>query len=472
MDKTRWLVILSIAGLLASCRVTAQDVVGPGSTTQGDILRGQGQLLKGMAWYELSAARARELDLKTARELEQWNRDVYEAYQRELTASAARRRSVRNERVGEAKKGVAEREQRLRTRPTVEDIQSGDALNALLLDLSDPSISESAWRYAKVPLPESLAIPRLIFRFAPRRGDKTAQSLTSTLIALGRLEVRGRWPAYLAIDELSQERRAYEQAYARVKAQSLEGKLTLGAILELDKAVDALDARARTAVPSARNFRAAAVQTVDGIKKAAKMFDASTIGFAQEMIADTHNHLAQTVGELLAFMRKYRLMFAPADGTPGVAEEYGRLYRLLQQQKVTLGLPAPTDQPHGRVDTANAETKNLQEVWSLKSNEMNGRILPRIPSENWTLTHDRDTIVVKRDGRLHYSGNCKVDPMKSPKEIDYVISEGRGQGTVMMGIYELNGDTLRVCVEKTRPEKFESLVGAGHQLLYYIRVRP
>jgi hypothetical protein len=118
--------------------------------------------------------------------------------------------------------------------------------------------------------------------------------------------------------------------------------LTLGVILELDKAVDALDARARTAVPIARNFRAAAVQTVDGMKKAAGMFDASTIGFAQEMIADTHNHRAQTVGELLAFMRKYRLLFAPADKRPEDAEQYVRLYRLLRQQKDLFGDKAGT----------------------------------------------------------------------------------------------------------------------------------
>jgi hypothetical protein len=256
---------------------------------------------------------------------------------------------VRTERLSDAKRRLAEREQRLRTKPTVDDIQSGDALNALLLDLSDPSISESSWRYAKVPLPESLAIPRLIFQFAPRRGDKTSQSLTRSLIALGRLDVEGCWPVYLAIDELSRERQTYERAYARVKAQSLEGKLTLGAIFELDKAVEALDARARTTVPPARNFRSAAVQTVDGIKKAAGMFDASTIGFAQEMIVDTHNHRAQTVGELLAFMRKYRLLFAAADKRPEDAEQYLRLYRLLRQQKDLFGDKAGAPPPEASI---------------------------------------------------------------------------------------------------------------------------
>ncbi len=334
--------ILWFFAMITGPSIVAQDLVLPGSTVEGDILRGQGHVLKGMAWYELNAARARELDVKTAHELDQWNREVYEAYERELAASAARRRSVRNERQADANRRLAERDQRLRTKPSVDDIQSGDALNALLLDLSDPTISESVWRHATVRLPDSLAIPRLIFQFAARRGDRNSQALTKSLIALGRLDVEDRWPAYLAIDELAPERQAYEKAYVKVKVQSLEGKLTLSAILELDKAVDALDVKAKMAVPTARNFRSAAVQTVDGMKKAAGMFDASTIGFAQEMIADTHNHRAQSVGELLGFMRKYRLLFAPADKRPEDAEQYIRLYRLLRQQKDLFGDKAGT----------------------------------------------------------------------------------------------------------------------------------
>jgi hypothetical protein len=337
VDKARWVAFLLFLVMVSAPWVRAQDVVQPGSTVEGDILRSQGQFLKGMAWYELNAARARELDVKTARELDRWNREVYEAYERELSASSARRRSVRNERQADAKRRLPEREQRLRTKPTVDDVQNGDALNALLLDLCDPTISESAWRYARVALPDSLAIPRLIFQFAARRGDRNSQSLTKSLIALGRLDTEDRWPAYLAIDELSSERREYDNAYRKIKAQSLEGNLTLRAILELDKAVAGLDVKAKTAVPTARNFRSAAVQTVDGMKKAAGMFDASTNEFAQEMIADTHNHRAQTVGELLAFMRKYRLLFAPADKRPEDAEQYIRLYRLLRQQKELFG---------------------------------------------------------------------------------------------------------------------------------------
>ena len=193
MNRAKSLAIVWISVTVPFQAVRAQDVVLPGSTIEGDVLRGQGQFLKGMAWYELNAARARELDVQTSRELDQWNREVYEAYgePRALRVPARARRSVRNERQADAKRRLAEREQRLRTKPTVDDIQSGDALNALLTDLSDPTISESTWRYAKVALPDSLAIPRLIFQFAARGGDKNSQALTKGLIALGRLGRRG-----------------------------------------------------------------------------------------------------------------------------------------------------------------------------------------------------------------------------------------------------------------------------------------
>jgi hypothetical protein len=73
-----------VAGSLAQLSyLSAQDVVYPGSNAQGDILRGQGQFLKGMAWHEISAARSREFDSRTAIEQERWNREVYEAYSRQ-----------------------------------------------------------------------------------------------------------------------------------------------------------------------------------------------------------------------------------------------------------------------------------------------------------------------------------------------------------------------------------------------------
>jgi len=132
MNKARSVTTLLLTLLVSAPSLQSQDVVLPGSTAQGDILRGQGQFLKGAAWYEINAARAREIDARTAIEQERWNREVYESYERELAAAAARKRSVRNERLADAKKRVAERQERLQKLPELVAV-IGDVLGTAIV---------------------------------------------------------------------------------------------------------------------------------------------------------------------------------------------------------------------------------------------------------------------------------------------------------------------------------------------------
>jgi hypothetical protein len=75
---------LAVAALgVAAPALLAQDVVFPGSTVQGDILRGQGQFLKGAAMYDLYSARGRAIDVQTEIMVQRWNAEVYNAYMRE-----------------------------------------------------------------------------------------------------------------------------------------------------------------------------------------------------------------------------------------------------------------------------------------------------------------------------------------------------------------------------------------------------
>jgi hypothetical protein len=183
-----------------------------GSTLEGESLRGMGQFLKGAAWYELNSAKAFELNAKATIELEKWNREVYDAYQRELSAARAYRKNVTKAQAEAAQQRYEEREARLRREPTPEDIRNGDALNALLLDLSRPSVSQSSWRAAQVPLPKGLSIRSLVFRFAPEKGNKGGQSLSTGLIALGTLDPEN-WPSWLREPGLAAERQVYELVF-------------------------------------------------------------------------------------------------------------------------------------------------------------------------------------------------------------------------------------------------------------------
>lgn len=338
-----------LAGVLCLTCAAALAQQG-GSTPQGDVLRGEGerlkgegQFLRGAAWYELNSAKARDLDSKTAKTVYEWNREVYNDYKQDRADRLGYRKSVSKARQAQAKREMEEKEYRLRTSPTQDDVVRGDALNALLLDLFDPSISESQWRQAKVPLPEGLSIRALVFQFVPRMKLTTGQRTNAGLLAMGRLDAEGRWPIYLPENKLARERKEYEAAYHVIRDQCLKGKLSIESVDTLDKAIETLKVKAAKEVPTQRDYRQYAARFVEDMKSSARMFDAGSVSLAQEMIADMQGDRdAQTVGELLAFMRKYRLLFANSEQRPEDSDKYRQLYSLLKQQKTALGLPEPT----------------------------------------------------------------------------------------------------------------------------------
>ena len=62
-------------------------------------------------------------------------------------------------------------------------------------------------------------------------------------------------------------------------------------------------------------------------------------------------------------------------------------------------------------------------------------------------------------------GTFKIDPAAMPKAID--SSPAADPSKPILGIYEFDGDTLRVCNAppgKPRPSDFEAKAGSGHTL--------
>jgi uncharacterized protein (TIGR03067 family) len=58
-------------------------------------------------------------------------------------------------------------------------------------------------------------------------------------------------------------------------------------------------------------------------------------------------------------------------------------------------------------------------------------------------------------------------PNKNPKEIDIEILDGPDKGKTLPGIYAVDGDELRLCINragKDRPKKFESEAGSENVL--------
>ena len=69
-------------------------------------------------------------------------------------------------------------------------------------------------------------------------------------------------------------------------------------------------------------------------------------------------------------------------------------------------------------------------------------------------------------------GTYTVDATSKPKSITVTGTEGPNQGKTFPAIYELKGDTLRICYDLSgakRPTEFKSIAGTKLYLVTYQR---
>src|SRR5262245_61577214 len=109
------------------------------------------------------------------------------------------------------------------------------------------------------------------------------------------------------------------------------------------------------------------------------------------------------------------------------------------------------------------ETKKFQGSWNIESSVMGGMELPADQLNGFIIIFEGDKHTLKFGDKVFQVGTQKIDPSKSPKTVDVTMTEGPEQGAVMLGIYGIDGDTLKVCFDskgKTRPTEFKSPAGS------------
>jgi uncharacterized protein (TIGR03067 family) len=111
-------------------------------------------------------------------------------------------------------------------------------------------------------------------------------------------------------------------------------------------------------------------------------------------------------------------------------------------------------------DAAKKELKALQGTWKVVSAEQDGDPLDRIVGGTLTIKDNNFTIVTV--DRVELKGDLILKPAKTPKHIDFAHQDGVLKGKTWQGIYELKGDTLKLCYaeadsDKERPTEFKTL---------------
>jgi len=120
------------------------------------------------------------------------------------------------------------------------------------------------------------------------------------------------------------------------------------------------------------------------------------------------------------------------------------------------------------------DMEKMQGEWTMASGERNGQAIPDEFVQSLKRTIKGNQYTVKREDEVINGGTYTIDATKSPKAIDLKVTEGQAAGQEMHGIYELDGDTIKICYAnpgKPRPTEFTAKEGSEQTLATWKRAK-
>lgn len=316
----RWSAVAAVLLATAGTPASAQYYGGQfgwggwgwgGGTAQGDIARGMGAYASGVGAYNAETAQAASINADT---MMRWNTYLWASQhainverQQRLTADFAR-----------DKKARADIARRISDNPNNVDIERGDALNAILEQLSNPKIHPSALKMTRIPL-NSDWIKNIPFRYE-------SEAVT---LSLHRMTAEHGWPEALRADAFKAEREGYQKAIDAALAEDKEKDLSPKTIDAVNDAVQALRVKVEKTIPKTGRDYIDAENYIKGLAGMAKMLKSPRI---DETLAALEKYPGTTIADLLSFMQMFNLRFGPADD-PDERALYQQLYPLLDAQR-------------------------------------------------------------------------------------------------------------------------------------------
>jgi uncharacterized protein (TIGR03067 family) len=115
-----------------------------------------------------------------------------------------------------------------------------------------------------------------------------------------------------------------------------------------------------------------------------------------------------------------------------------------------------------KADPAKEEIKRLDGVWvPVSAESAAGKFSDKQDLDDLGKFIIKDGKTLMKDGNKLLQAVIKVDPTKKPKTMDIVVDEGKDKGWAQLLIYEVDGETLRVCydvgqISTRRPTEFST----------------
>jgi hypothetical protein len=266
----------------------------------------------GAGIYNRETAIARSINTDTAM---RWNQYVYLA-QQEGTREYYARRDANLARDRNAYNAFLKR---IQSDPTGADVESGDALNAALDQLSDPRIHTSALRMADTQ------IPAKTIRDIPFRNAAEGVSFS-----LSQLKASTKWPAVLLDPRFASERADFETAVEEARKDSIDdGQVTPQTLEEVRDVANRLQSKLASMPLEDKAENREAQNFVKTVMALARMLERPDI---EKVLEELKKIDRTSIGNLLAFMHTFNLRFGPAT-TPRQRQVYSELFPILDQTR-------------------------------------------------------------------------------------------------------------------------------------------
>jgi uncharacterized protein (TIGR03067 family) len=133
---------------------------------------------------------------------------------------------------------------------------------------------------------------------------------------------------------------------------------------------------------------------------------------------------------------------------------------------------AIADDPPPSRQAARDDLKKFQGTWECVSMEREGDEIPPEQLKGSSVVYEDDMATLYRDGEFFRRGIITLDPSKTPKRINTWDLGGPYADESVPGIYEIDGDTLKICFSRpkaARPTEFTTKKEPGFLVCVYKR---